>query len=136
MHEHEHAHARQRRHGPSSTLAGGDVLATLQAVEGDAVRGGVGPGARGRDVGPDRGHRQHASAGGDEPAPIVERGPRMQDRDAGRPMELDAILGALVEMGRLADVDTPRVQALLACLRLIETRAGATRAPFPNHPPP
>jgi len=60
----------------------------------------------------------------------------LQDRDAGRPMELDAILGALVEMGRLADVDTPRVQALLACLRLIETRAGATRAPFPNHPPP
>lgn len=52
----------------------------------------------------------------------------LQDRDAGRPMELDAILGALVELGRLVDVPVPRVQALLACLRLIESRAAAAPA--------
>jgi 2-dehydropantoate 2-reductase len=46
----------------------------------------------------------------------------LQDRDAGRPMELDAILGALVELGDLQGIATPSVRSLLACLRLIESR--------------
>jgi len=46
----------------------------------------------------------------------------LQDRDAGRPMELDAILAALVELGDLEGVPTPCVQSLLACLRLVEAR--------------
>ena len=52
----------------------------------------------------------------------------LQDRDAGRPMELDAILGGLVEMGGLVDVDVPAVRTLLACLRVVEAtrdRGGA-----------
>lgn len=52
----------------------------------------------------------------------------MQDRDAGRPMELDAILGALVELAGLVAVPVPRVRTLLACLRLIESRAAAAAA--------
>jgi 2-dehydropantoate 2-reductase len=45
----------------------------------------------------------------------------LQDLEANRPMELDAILGAVVELGQLTDVATPRIEALLACLRVIES---------------
>jgi 2-dehydropantoate 2-reductase len=60
----------------------------------------------------------------------------LQDRDAGRPMELDAILGALVELGGLVSVDTRTTRTLLACLRVVESAraplgadASATPAP-------
>lgn len=52
----------------------------------------------------------------------------LQDRDAGRRMELDAILGGLVELGGLVDVDTPTTRTLLACLRVVES-ARAQRGP-------
>jgi len=58
----------------------------------------------------------------------------LQDRDAGRPMELDAILGALVELARLVEVPVPRVRTLLACLRLIESE-GPAPAPRPQRTP-
>jgi len=48
----------------------------------------------------------------------------LQDRERGRPMELSAILGALIELGTLAGVPTPRTATLHACLRLIEARDG------------
>ena len=44
----------------------------------------------------------------------------LQDLEAGRPMELDAILGALIEMAGYAQVQTPVVKTLHACLRLVE----------------
>ena len=47
----------------------------------------------------------------------------LQDLEANRPMELDAILGAVVELGQLAGVETPRIEALLACLRVMDTPA-------------
>jgi 2-dehydropantoate 2-reductase len=47
----------------------------------------------------------------------------LQDLEAGRPMELDAILGATVELGQLAGVATPRIEALLACLRVVDSQA-------------
>ncbi len=47
----------------------------------------------------------------------------LQDLEAGRPMELDAILGATVELGQLAGVVTPRIEALLACLRVMDSPA-------------
>jgi 2-dehydropantoate 2-reductase len=45
----------------------------------------------------------------------------LQDRDAGRPMEIDAILTALIELGQLCGIATPRTQALQCCLRLVES---------------
>ncbi|UCE30664.1 MAG: 2-dehydropantoate 2-reductase [Burkholderiales bacterium] len=45
----------------------------------------------------------------------------LQDREAGRPMELDAILGAVVELAALAAVEVPRIGTLLACLKLVES---------------
>jgi len=49
-------------------------------------------------------------------------------------MELDAILGALVELARLVEVPVPRVRTLLACLRLIESE-GPAPAPRPQRTP-
>ena len=42
----------------------------------------------------------------------------LQDVDAGRPIELDALIGAVSEMGRLVGVDTPNIDALLGLTRL------------------
>ena len=54
----------------------------------------------------------------------------LQDLEANRPMELDAILGAVVELAQLTGVATPRIEALLACLRVMDTPAcrGAPQA--------
>lgn len=42
----------------------------------------------------------------------------LQDLEAGRPMELDAVVGAVVEMGRLVGRPTPTIDAVLALARL------------------
>ena len=42
----------------------------------------------------------------------------LQDADAGRPIELDALAGAVCEMGRLVGLDTPNFDALLGLTRL------------------
>lgn len=45
----------------------------------------------------------------------------LQDLEANRPMELDSILGSVVELGQLVGVAVPRIEALLACLRVMES---------------
>ncbi len=42
----------------------------------------------------------------------------LQDVDAGRPIELDSIVGAVQELGRRSGIDTPHVSALLGLTRL------------------
>ncbi len=42
----------------------------------------------------------------------------LQDVDAGRPIELDALIGSVSEMGRLVGVDTPNIDVLLGLTRL------------------
>lgn len=44
----------------------------------------------------------------------------LQDIEAGRPTEVEWLVGAVVELGRLVDVPTPRLDALYACLKLLE----------------
>jgi 2-dehydropantoate 2-reductase len=46
------------------------------------------------------------------------------DLERGRPMEIDALLGAVVEMGRLAQVPTPTCDTVLALVRLRARTAG------------
>ena len=57
----------------------------------------------------------------------------LQDLEAGRPMEIEALGGAVVELGRLARVPTPSLDTVLALLRLRQhtalTPGGATK-PF------
>ena len=42
----------------------------------------------------------------------------LQDREAGRPLELDALVASVTELGRLVGVPTPTINAILALVRL------------------
>jgi 2-dehydropantoate 2-reductase len=42
----------------------------------------------------------------------------LQDMERGRPLEVDGILGAIVELGRIAGVPTPTVETILALVSL------------------
>ena len=42
----------------------------------------------------------------------------LQDVEAGKPVELDALVGAVRELGQLASVPTPNTDALLGLARL------------------
>jgi 2-dehydropantoate 2-reductase len=49
----------------------------------------------------------------------------LQDLEAGRPLELDALVASVVEMARLVDMPTPTIDAVLALARL---KVGANQA--------
>lgn len=44
----------------------------------------------------------------------------LQDIEAGRPTEIDAIVGAVAELGRLTGVATPNIDAIYASVKLLE----------------
>ena len=46
----------------------------------------------------------------------------LQDVRAGRPLELDAIVNVVIEMGRLFNVPTPTLQVIAACAGLLNQR--------------
>ena len=48
----------------------------------------------------------------------------LQDLERGRPMEIDALVTAVAEMGRLVEVPTPAIDAVLALVRLRARMAG------------
>jgi len=43
----------------------------------------------------------------------------LQDVEAGKPIEIEALVGAVVELGRLTDTPTPHIDAVYACVRLL-----------------
>ena len=43
----------------------------------------------------------------------------LQDVEAGKPLELDALVGAVVELGRLTNTLTPHIDAVYACASLL-----------------
>jgi 2-dehydropantoate 2-reductase len=47
----------------------------------------------------------------------------LQDLERGRPMEIDALLGAVQELGGITGTPTPTIDTVLALVRL---RAGQT----------
>ncbi len=51
----------------------------------------------------------------------------LQDLEAGRPMEIEALGGAIVELGRLVDVTTPSLDTVLGLLRLRQRTALNTK---------
>jgi 2-dehydropantoate 2-reductase len=55
----------------------------------------------------------------------------LQDLEAGRPLELEAIVGAVVELGDRLGVPMPYTQAVYACTKLLAQNAasGAARRP-------
>ncbi|HVI76105.1 MAG TPA: 2-dehydropantoate 2-reductase [Anaeromyxobacteraceae bacterium] len=43
----------------------------------------------------------------------------LQDVESGRPLEIDALLGAVLELGRLTGTPTPHLSAVYACVALL-----------------
>jgi 2-dehydropantoate 2-reductase len=43
----------------------------------------------------------------------------LQDVEAGRDPEIDALVGAVIELGRLTDTPTPHISAVYACVKLL-----------------
>jgi 2-dehydropantoate 2-reductase len=52
----------------------------------------------------------------------------LQDAIAGRPLEIDALVGAVHEIGRLVGVETPNVDAVLGLTRLMARERGLHQA--------
>ena len=53
----------------------------------------------------------------------------LQDYEAGRPMELDAVVGAVVELGSRLGVSMPATRAMYACARFLDDARATQRAP-------
>jgi 2-dehydropantoate 2-reductase len=55
----------------------------------------------------------------------------LQDVEAGRPLELDALVGSVIELARLTGTPTPSIDAVYACTKLLgrslETQHGRLR---------
>jgi len=47
----------------------------------------------------------------------------LQDLEAGKPLELDALVGSVVELGRLTNIPTPHIDAVYACTSLLAKTA-------------
>lgn len=47
----------------------------------------------------------------------------LQDLEAGRPMELEAVVGAVVELAERLNVPTPHTRGVYACTKLLDTMA-------------
>jgi len=54
----------------------------------------------------------------------------LQDLEAGRPMELEALVGAVVELAERLGLDVPYTRTVYSCAKLLE-RCHAARAPSP-----
>lgn len=52
----------------------------------------------------------------------------LQDIEAGRPTEVEWLVGAVAEVGRWLSVPTPRIDTLCACLKLLERTTLAKRS--------
>jgi len=44
----------------------------------------------------------------------------LQDVESGRPLEIDALVGAVVEIGRLVGLELPRLETVYACVKLLD----------------
>ncbi|HXV85812.1 MAG TPA: 2-dehydropantoate 2-reductase [Gemmatimonadales bacterium] len=51
----------------------------------------------------------------------------LQDVEAGKPMEIEALVGAVAELGRLTGIPTPHVDAVYACGALLASTLAARR---------
>jgi 2-dehydropantoate 2-reductase len=53
----------------------------------------------------------------------------LQDLEAGRPMEIEAVVGAVVELGERLGVPMPATRAVYACVKLLDERRSRRAAP-------
>ena len=52
----------------------------------------------------------------------------LQDFEAGRPLEIEAIVGAVVELGERLGVPMPATRTVYACARMLDSKARAVRS--------
>ena len=52
-----------------------------------------------------------------------------QDLEAGRPLEIKAVVGAVVELGERLGVPMPSTRAVYACAKLLDERRRAGAGP-------
>ena len=52
----------------------------------------------------------------------------LQDLEAGKPLESEALVGAILEMGRLTDTPAPTIEAVYALVKLLDNVTQATSA--------
>jgi 2-dehydropantoate 2-reductase len=52
----------------------------------------------------------------------------LQDLEAGRPMEIEAIIGAVVELGERMSVSMPHTRSVYACIKLLEKHLEGLRS--------
>lgn len=60
----------------------------------------------------------------------------LQDVEAGRPLELEALIGAVVELGRLTETPTPHIDAVYALVSLLAKQLGESRGGLSLSPSP
>jgi 2-dehydropantoate 2-reductase len=53
----------------------------------------------------------------------------LQDVEAGRPLETDALLGSVIELGRMTATPTPHLDTVFALTKLLEQSLAQARAP-------
>jgi 2-dehydropantoate 2-reductase len=49
----------------------------------------------------------------------------LQDLEAGRPLEIEALIGAILEMGRLTKTPTPAIETVYALAKLLNHQTAA-----------
>jgi len=59
----------------------------------------------------------------------------LQDVEAGRVLEVGALVGAVVELARLTDTPTPHIDAVYALVTLLNQTMSEEHAAFPPRPP-
>jgi 2-dehydropantoate 2-reductase len=59
----------------------------------------------------------------------------LQDLEAGRPMEIEAVAGAAVELGERLGVPMPATRAVYACVKLLDERRHPSPSPRPEGVP-
>jgi 2-dehydropantoate 2-reductase len=57
----------------------------------------------------------------------------LQDVEAGKPIELEALVGSVVELGRLTETPTPHIDAVYACTSLLARTLADHRATLSIH---
>ena len=53
----------------------------------------------------------------------------LQDYEAGRPMELEAVVGAVIELGDRLGVPMPATRAMYACAKFLDDARATQRVP-------
>jgi len=53
----------------------------------------------------------------------------LQDREAGKPLELDCITGAVIEIGDRLGIPVPHTRTVHACAKLLDLQAASRAAP-------